>query len=52
MKLEELTKGSTVKGILPNQVVMVVDVKWFCSDVIEQSLPRSYAIAYLGRYKD
>ena len=35
MRLEELTKEATIKGILPNQVVTVVDVKWFGSDVIE-----------------
>ncbi|AKG24880.1 hypothetical protein IJ00_26355 (plasmid) [Calothrix sp. 336/3] len=35
MLLEDLTKGATVKGILPNQVVTVVDVKWFGSDVVE-----------------
>jgi len=35
MLLEDLTKGATVKGILPNQVVTIVDVKWFGSDVVE-----------------
>jgi SNF2 family DNA or RNA helicase len=35
MHLEDLTKGTTVKGVLPNQVVTVVDVKWFGSDVVE-----------------
>ncbi|HEY9872466.1 MAG TPA: helicase-related protein [Candidatus Obscuribacterales bacterium] len=35
MRLEDLTKGATVRGILPNQMVTVVDVKWFGSDVIE-----------------
>jgi hypothetical protein len=35
MLLEDLTKGATVKGILPNQAVTVVDVKWFGCDVIE-----------------
>jgi superfamily II DNA or RNA helicase len=35
MRLEDLTKGATVKGILPNQLVTVVDVKWFGSDVVE-----------------
>ncbi|MDH6099696.1 helicase-related protein [Anabaenopsis sp. FSS-46] len=35
MRLEQLTKASAVKGILPNQVVTVVDVKWFGSDVVE-----------------
>jgi hypothetical protein len=27
-KLENLTQGAAVKGILPNQVVTVVNVKW------------------------
>jgi superfamily II DNA or RNA helicase len=35
MHLEDLTKGTIIKGVLPNQVVTVVDVKWFGSDVIE-----------------
>lgn len=35
MRLEELTKGSAVKGILPQQIVTVVDVKWFGSDALE-----------------
>jgi len=35
MRLEDLTKGATVRGILPNQLVTVVDVKWFGSDVVE-----------------
>jgi hypothetical protein len=35
MRLEELIKGSSIKGILPNQLVTVVDVKWFGSDVVE-----------------
>jgi superfamily II DNA or RNA helicase len=35
MRLEELTKDSSVKGILPQQAVTVVDVKWFGSDALE-----------------
>ena len=35
MKLEDLRPGSEVKGVLPNGVVSVVDVKWFGSDVLE-----------------
>lgn len=35
MRLEELTKGSAVKGILPQQTVKVIDVKWFGSDALE-----------------
>lgn len=35
MRLEELVKGAIVRGILLNQAVTVVDIKWFGSDVIE-----------------
>jgi hypothetical protein len=35
MRLEDLTKGATVKGILTNQVVTVIDVKWFGADALE-----------------
>lgn len=34
-KLEDLTKGATVKGILTNSLVTVVDIKWYGSDVLE-----------------
>src|SRR5450432_868632 len=34
-KLEELTRGAAVKGILPNCLVTVVDVKWYGSAAIE-----------------
>lgn len=34
-KLEQLTKGTQVKGILPNSIVTVVDVQWHGSDVVE-----------------
>lgn len=34
-KLEELTRGTTVKGILPNHNVTVIDAKWHGSDVVE-----------------
>ncbi len=34
-RLEDLKRGATVKGILPDQVATVVDVKWFGSSVIE-----------------
>lgn len=37
MRLEELSKCCSM-GILPNQVVTVVDVKWFGSDVVELTL--------------
>jgi superfamily II DNA or RNA helicase len=34
-KLEELKRGSTVKGILPDCLVTVVDVKWYGSAAVE-----------------
>ncbi|URR36256.1 DUF3883 domain-containing protein [Thermosynechococcus sp. HN-54] len=34
-KLEDLTRGTTVKGILPNQPVTVIDATWYGSDVVE-----------------
>ena len=34
-KLEELTKGAQVKGIIPGGLVSVVDIKWHGSDVVE-----------------
>jgi hypothetical protein len=35
VQLEELTKGTTVRGILPNNLVMIVDAQWHGSDVVE-----------------
>ena len=34
-RLEELTRGSSVKGILPDGLVTVVDVRWFGSAAVE-----------------
>jgi superfamily II DNA or RNA helicase len=34
-QLEDLTHGTTVKGILPNHNVTVIDAKWHGSDVVE-----------------
>jgi superfamily II DNA or RNA helicase len=34
-RLEELTRGASVKGVLPDGLVTIVDVKWHGSDVIE-----------------
>ncbi len=34
-KLEDLTRGTAVKGILPNHNVTVIDAKWHGSDVVE-----------------
>jgi len=33
--LEELTRGASVKGVLPDGLVTVVDVQWHGSEVIE-----------------
>ena len=35
MKLEDLKRGATVKGILPDQLVAVIDIKWHGSHVVE-----------------
>ena len=35
MKLEDISRGATLKGVMPDQNVMVVDVKWFGSNAIE-----------------
>lgn len=35
VRLEELTKGTQVKGILPNSFVTIVDAQWYGSDVVE-----------------
>jgi superfamily II DNA or RNA helicase len=34
-KLEELTSGSIVNGILPNQAVTVIEAKWHSGDMVE-----------------
>jgi SNF2 family DNA or RNA helicase len=34
-QLEDLTRGTTVKGILPTHNVTVIDAKWHGSDVVE-----------------
>ena len=34
-KLEELTRGAAVRGILPDCLVSVVDVKWYGSAAVE-----------------
>lgn len=35
VRLEELTKGTQVKGVLPNSIVTIVDAQWHGSDVVE-----------------
>jgi hypothetical protein len=35
MKLEDLKRGATVKGIMPDCMVTVVDVKWYGSAAVE-----------------
>ncbi|NBD33763.1 MAG: DUF3883 domain-containing protein [Cyanobacteria bacterium] len=34
-QLEDLTRGATVRGVLPNQNVTVIDTQWHGSDVVE-----------------
>jgi hypothetical protein len=34
-RLEEMTRGASVKGVLPDGLVTVVDVQWHGSDVVE-----------------
>ncbi|MBV8676141.1 MAG: hypothetical protein JO355_03110, partial [Planctomycetaceae bacterium] len=34
-RLEELTRGASVRGILPDCLVTVVDVRWHGSAVVE-----------------
>lgn len=34
-RLEDLTRGASLKGILPNQIVTVIDIQWHGSDVVE-----------------
>jgi hypothetical protein len=34
-RLEDLTRGAAVKGILPDCLVTVIDVKWYGSAAIE-----------------
>ena len=34
-KLEELKRGTTVKGILPDCLVSVIDVKWYGSAAVQ-----------------
>ena len=35
MRLEELTVGAAVRGVLPDQLVTVISAKWFGSDALE-----------------
>jgi SNF2 family DNA or RNA helicase len=35
VRLEDLTKGTQVQGILPNSIVVIVDAQWHGSDVVE-----------------
>lgn len=35
VQLEELTKGTTLKGILPNSLITIVDSQWHGSNVVE-----------------
>ena len=35
MRLEELTRGAALRGILPNGIVTVIDVSWYGSEAVE-----------------
>jgi SNF2 family DNA or RNA helicase len=35
MRLEDLQRGASVKGIIPDSLVTVVDIRWHGSDVVE-----------------
>src|SRR5947209_8500875 len=45
-RLEDLTRGASIRGILPDGLVSVVDVKWFGSAAIE--LTYKDAASHLG----
>jgi hypothetical protein len=52
-RFEDLSRGSAVKGILPDSPVTVVDVKWYGSAVVE--LTYKDAFGHLGNellYRD
>jgi hypothetical protein len=34
-RLEELSRGASVKGILPDSLVTIVDVQWFGSEALD-----------------
>ena len=34
-RIEDITKDSVIRGILPNALVTIVDAKWYGSDVVE-----------------
>ena len=40
-KLEELTRGASVKGVLPDALVSVVDVKWVGTVAVELTYKES-----------
>ncbi|MGB3848373.1 MAG: hypothetical protein WA958_00285 [Tunicatimonas sp.] len=40
-KLETITKGAHLSGIIPNQTVEVIDTVWHGSDVIEVTFKNS-----------
>lgn len=35
IQLEDLTRGATIKGILPNENVTAIAIKWYGNDVVE-----------------
>lgn len=54
-KLEELTSGSIVNGILPNQAVTVIEAKWHSGDAVELTYKDTNGQPYtelLFRYRE
>jgi len=54
-KLEELTSGSIVNGILPNQSITVIEAKWHGSDAVELTYKDTNGQPYtelLFRYRE
>jgi len=54
-KLEELTSGSIVNGILPNQSITVIEAKWHGSDTVELTYKDTNGQPYtelLFRYRE
>lgn len=42
IKLENITKGTYLNGVIPNQIVEVIDVIWHGSDVVEITFKDSF----------
>jgi len=49
-RLEEITVGSTVKGIIGDEPVMIVAVQWYGTNVLEITYKNSHC-GYAGKRK-